>query len=216
MFYLRNLTINYAERQILRGVDLQLADGEIFAMLGASGSGKSSLLRFIAGLDEAVSGDITLQSKILSAGGKHLITPPARKIGMVFQDYSLFPHLTVGKNIAFGLHKLPKAKQLQRVAEWLELIGLPEFAGKYPRQLSGGELQRVALARAMAVAPRLLLLDEPFSNLDQQHRDLLLLEVKNILKRTQTMAILVSHDLGEAQQIADRIGTIQNDKLEES
>jgi len=182
-------------------------------LLGDSGSGKSSALRFIAGLDTVTSGSIELDGKALSSNGDHLIPAESRGVGMVFQDYALFPHMNIEKNISFGLVAQPKAKQQARVTELLALIGLEGIEKKYPHQLSGGEQQRVALARALAPAPNLLLLDEPFSSLDKNHRDQLVLQVRSILKKAQVTSILVTHDETEADSFADVVGIINNKQL---
>ena len=190
-----------------------MENGEILAMLGDSGSGKSSILRFIAGLDEAQNGNVVLDSEQLSTAGKHHIAPESRKVGMVFQDYALFPHMNVAKNIAFGVGYMSRMQQSNKVAELLTLIDLEGVEKKYPHQLSGGEQQRVALARALAPNPKLLLLDEPFSNLGKTHRDKLVAQVRNILKKTNTTSILVTHDKVEAQTFSDKIGEIKNQQF---
>lgn len=214
MWSIRNLTIDYKNNPVLDGFNLDLAEGEIFALLGASGSGKSSTLRFIAGLDEVQDGEILRDGVHLSKSGQHLVRAERRKIGMVFQDYALFPHLTVIKNIAFGIQHLTKSQRQSKVSQLLALIDLPGIEAKYPHQLSGGEQQRVALARALATMPKLLLLDEPFSNLDKNHHDLLT-ELREILKKSEVSAILVTHDEDEARLVADRLGIIDNKKLKE-
>ena len=215
MLVVRNLSIQYQGNQVLKNFELELAQGEIFALLGDSGSGKSSALRFIAGLDEAHNGSIVLDEKLLSDNGQHQIPPEQRGIGMVFQDYALFPHMSVEKNIAFGINTLSKNEQKSRVTELLSLVDLPNIEKKYPHQLSGGEQQRIALARALASNPKLLLLDESFSSLDQKHRETLANQVRDILKKTNTTAILVTHDKSEAEFFSDRYGVINNQQLQE-
>ncbi|SMM98670.1 Ferric iron ABC transporter, ATP-binding protein [uncultured Candidatus Thioglobus sp.] len=207
------LSIKYKNKVILKRLDLELQQGDIFALLGDSGSGKSSALRFIAGLDEAISGRIVLDDVLLSDEGQHNISAENRSVGMVFQDYALFPHMSVEKNIAFGIDSQPKNQQQARVKELLWLIDLKGIEKKYPHQLSGGEQQRVALARALAPAPKLLLLDEPFSNLDKTHRNNLANQVRVILKKTNTTSILVTHDKTEAHAFADVIGEIKHQQL---
>jgi len=214
MLVIRNLSIQYQNNQVLQNFELELVQGEIFALLGDSGSGKSSALRFIAGLDMAQSGRVVLDGKLLSDNGQHQVPPERRSVGMVFQDYALFPHMSVGKNIAFGIDHLSKNAQRIRVTALLSLVDLPGIEKKYPHQLSGGEQQRVALARALAPKPKLLLLDESFSSLDKKHRDILAKQVRDILKKTNTTAILVTHDKEEAMAFSDRYGTINNQKLE--
>ncbi|ALE52906.1 ABC transporter [Candidatus Thioglobus autotrophicus] len=213
MLAIHNLSVVYQNNIVLEGFDLSLEQGEIFALLGDSGSGKSSTLRFIAGLDEAANGDVLLDSVQLSRDGIHLVTPENREVGMVFQDYALFPHMTVFKNISFGIHNLASDTQQQRVAELLSMIGLEGIESKYPHQLSGGEQQRVSLARALAPSPKILLMDEPFSSLDKNHRDQLVSQVRHILKKTNTTSILVTHDINEANALADKVGKIQNKRL---
>lgn len=210
MLTIHDLSIEYNKETILQGFNLELAHGEIFALLGDSGSGKSSALRFIAGLDEVRSGSIVLNGKSLSSNGQHQISAESRGIGMVFQDYALFPHMNVKKNIAFGIHHLSKNKQNARIKELLLLVDLPRIEKKYPHQLSGGEQQRVALARALAPNPKLLLLDESFSNLDQKHRENLANQVRDVLKKTSTTAILVTHDEAEAKKFSDRYGVLSD------
>lgn len=213
MLAVKDLSVTYQNNKVLNGFNLNLEQGDIFALLGDSGSGKSSALRFIAGLDNADNGRVELDGRQLSVSGKHQITPELREVGMVFQDYALFPHMNVEKNITFGISNQPKSEQQARVKELLSLIGLEGIEKKYPHQLSGGEQQRVALARALAPSPKLLLLDEPFSSLDRNHRNQLVSQVRSILKKAQVTSILVTHDEDEANALADKVGTIQNKKL---
>ena len=193
----RGLSITYDGREILRGIDLDVAPDEIVALLGASGSGKSSLLRCIAGVQQPEAGTIAWD-------GEPITTTPAhrRRIGLVFQDPLLFPHRDVGANIGFGL--APEGRE-QRVAELLDLVGLAGFERRDVATLSGGEAQRVALARALAPRPRLLLLDEPFGALDRDLRDRLAIDVRTLLRAQGTPAIHVTHDREEAALIADRV-----------
>ncbi len=213
MLAVNDLTLTYQDNEVLDGFNLELNQGDIFALLGDSGSGKSSALRFIAGLDNANQGGVELDGCQLSINGKHQVTPESREVGMVFQDYALFPHMTVEKNIAFGISNRSKSEIKERVKELLFLIGLEGIEKKYPHQLSGGEQQRVALARALAPSPKLLLLDEPFSSLDKNHRDQLVIQVRFILKKSKVTSILVTHDESEANVLADKIGIIQNKQL---
>ncbi|CAB9541675.1 hypothetical protein [uncultured Gammaproteobacteria bacterium] len=215
MLVVRNLFIQYQGNQVLQGFDLELAQGDIFALLGDSGSGKSSALHFIAGLDEAHNGSVVLDGKLLSDNGQHQTPSESRGVGMVFQDYALFPHMNVEKNIAFGIDHQSKREQQIRVKELLSLVDLTGIEKKYSHQLSGGEQQRVALARALAPEPKLLLLDESFSSLDQKHRETLAKQVRDVLKKTNTTTILVTHDKAEAVAFSDRYGTIENQKLQE-
>ena len=194
------------------GVSLGLRAGDIGVLIGPSGCGKTTLLRAVAGLERASSGSIRLQSETVSDENHH--TPAEqRRIGMVFQDYALFPHLDVGRNVAFGIDRLPRAERDQRVAEVLQLVGLAGLQVRYPHELSGGQQQRVALARALAPSPRLLLLDEPFSNLDVDLRERLAHEVRAILKAAGATALFVTHDQLEAFAIGDVIGVMHEGHL---
>ncbi|RMD68809.1 MAG: ABC transporter ATP-binding protein [Cyanobacteria bacterium J149] len=197
-------------------VSFDLKQGELLGLLGPSGCGKTTLLRMIAGFERLSEGSIFLANNIV-AGDSMWVEPEKRKTGMVFQDYALFPHLSVADNIAFGLKtKKPRPNNQeikQRVAEVLQLVGLSGLEKRYPHELSGGQQQRIALARALAPQPELILLDEPLSNLDVQVRERLRHEVRSILKSTNTAAIFVTHDQSEAMAIADKIGVMQDGKL---
>ena len=203
-------------RAAVESVSLALVTGQIGVLIGPSGCGKTSLLRAIAGLEPVVSGRIAIHGEELSdaSSGVHL-TPEARRIGMVFQDYALFPHLSVAQNVAFGIHHLPKTERRARTLEVLELVGLAHAARRAPHQLSGGQQQRIALARALAPKPRLLLLDEPFSSLDVDLRERLAQEVRAILKTSQTTALFVTHDQLEAFAVGDVIGVMHQGTLEQ-
>jgi iron(III) transport system ATP-binding protein len=193
---------------------LGLRQGQIGVLIGPSGCGKTSLLRAVAGLEPCQSGRIRMGDEVLSDGaaGQHR-APEARRIGMVFQDYALFPHLSVADNIAFGVQDLPRAERLQRVEQMLQLVGLADTARRAPHQLSGGQQQRVALARALAPQPRLLLLDEPFSSLDVDLRERLAHELREILKQSGTTALFVTHDQIEAFALGDLIGVMHQGRL---
>ena len=196
-------------QEVISGLSLTLAKGQIGCLLGPSGCGKTTVLRAICGFEPLAGGAITLHGVTVS-DARHSMPPEKRKIGVVFQDYALFPHLSVADNIGFGLRKLPREARQARVQELLGLVGLPQAGDKYPHELSGGQQQRVALARALAPAPELLLLDEPFSNLDVDLRERLATEVRDIIKHAGTTAILVTHDQFEAFAIADEIGVMSN------
>ena len=198
------------------GVTLGLAKGDIGVLIGPSGCGKTSLLRAIAGLESLAAGRIELGGCLLgdAAGGVHLAAEQ-RRIGMVFQDYALFPHLSVAQNVAFGIHARSAADKAARVADLLELVGLPDAGRRWPHQLSGGQQQRIALARALAPSPRLLLLDEPFSSLDVDLRERLAQELRAILKQTGTTALFVTHDQLEAFALGDVIGVMRQGRLEQ-
>ena len=213
MLSVSNLSISFDESQVLEKFNLNVESGDIFALLGDSGSGKSSALRFIAGLENAKNGSVMLDGASLSLNGAHSVKPELREIGMVFQDYALFPHMTVFQNISFSIDHLSKKSKTEKVTSLLELINLNGIEKKYPHQLSGGEQQRVSLARALANSPKLLLLDEPFSSLDKSHRDELVKDVRSILKNQLVTSILVTHDEAEAMAFADKIGKIEKKQL---
>ena len=213
MLSVSNLSISFDESQVLEEFNLNVKSGDIFALFGDSGSGKSSALRFIAGLENAKNGSVVLDGANLSVNGAHSVKPELREIGMVFQDYALFPHMTVFQNISFSIDHLSKKSKTEKVTSLLELINLNGIEKKYPHQLSGGEQQRVSLARALANSPKLLLLDEPFSSLDKSHRDELVKDVRSILKNQLVTSILVTHDEAEAMAFADKIGKIEKKQL---
>ena len=208
------LVVHYAgrSRPAVDGASFSLADGEIGVLIGPSGCGKTTLLRAVAGLERAQSGRIRLDGQAVSEAGLH-VAPESRRIGMVFQDYALFPHLDVGRNVGFGLASWPAGQRQARVAEVLALVGLDKAEHLFPHQLSGGQQQRVALARALAPKPRLLLLDEPFSNLDVELRERLAHELRAILKAAGATALFVTHDQLEAFAIGDRIGVMHEGRL---
>ena len=215
-FSVKDLVVGYDDTIVVNGLSLELQQGEIGCFLGYSGCGKTTALRAIAGLEESRGGKIMLNNQRLTEQAARVsfaVAPAKRGMGMVFQDYALFGHLSVAKNIAFGLNKWSTADKKARVAEMLELVELSEHADKRPNELSGGQQQRVALARALAPKPKLLLLDEPFSNLDVVLRESLAMNVRDILKRTNTTAILVTHDQNEAFALADKVGVMHKGKL---
>ena len=204
------------ERSAVDSVSLGLAQGDIGVLIGPSGCGKTSLLRAIAGLEPLASGQISLGGAVLGDAERNVhVAPEMRRIGMVFQDYALFPHLSVAQNVAFGIQGQPAAERQCRVTELLDLVGLGSAAKRAPHQLSGGQQQRIALARALAPAPRLLLLDEPFSSLDVDLRERLAQELRSILKQTGTTALFVTHDQLEAFALGDVIGVMHRGRLEQ-
>ncbi|RMN28960.1 ABC transporter ATP-binding protein [Pseudomonas coronafaciens pv. zizaniae] len=209
---LRDLACGYQNQRVVQDLNLHLNAGDIGCLLGSSGCGKTTTLRAIAGFEPIHSGEITLAGEVISRPGWTL-APEKRRIGMVFQDYALFPHLSVAENIAFGIRNHPRLDQV--IAELLELVNLGELGKRYPHELSGGQQQRVALARALAPEPQLLLLDEPFSNLDGELRRRLSHEVRDILKARGTSAILVTHDQEEAFAVSDHVGVFKEGRLEQ-
>ncbi|HEX8593644.1 MAG TPA: ABC transporter ATP-binding protein [Pseudomonas sp.] len=209
---LRNLACGYQDQRVVQNLNLHLNAGDIGCLLGSSGCGKTTTLRAIAGFEPVHEGQITLAGQVLSRPG-FTLAPEKRRIGMVFQDYALFPHLSVAENIAFGIRKHPRLKQV--TDELLELVNLVALGKRFPHELSGGQQQRVALARALAPEPQLLLLDEPFSNLDGELRRRLSHEVRDILKARGTSAILVTHDQEEAFAVSDHVGVFKEGRLEQ-
>ena len=189
---------------VLDGFDLQVPAGHIASLLGPSGCGKTSVLRAIAGFEPVRAGSIHLGERLLSGPKVHL-PPEQRHVGMMFQEYGLFPHLSAAQNVGFGLRRSSKAERDQRVQELLAVVGLADSGSKFPHELSGGQQQRVALARGLAPSPALLLLDEPFSNLDAATRERLTIEVRDILRAAGQTAILVTHNAQEAETMADQI-----------
>jgi iron(III) transport system ATP-binding protein len=213
MFKAENISINFSNQVILDEANFAINEGEIIAMLGDSGSGKSSVLKFLAGLNNNQKGNVSLDGENLTIDGVHIVSPDKRNIGMVFQDYALFPHMNVKKNIEFGISHLSRRERKSILESLLSLIELEGIEKKYPHQLSGGEQQRVALARALAKKPKLLLMDEPFSSLDARHKKDLIAKVRDILKKTNTASIFVTHDKKEASGLADITAVIKNKKL---
>ncbi len=207
---LQNVNKIYSKQFALDQINLDIQQGELFVLLGASGSGKSTILRAIAGLLPIDSGQIILNNRDVTR-----LSPQKRDVGFVFQNYSLFGHMTVEKNIAFGLEirNVPKRARAQRVAELLELVGLSGYEGRLPYQLSGGQQQRIALARALAPNPEVLLLDEPFGALDVKIRGQLRQNLHKLQKQLNITTILVTHDQEEAFELADRIAVIENGRI---
>lgn len=204
-----NLRCEYESHVVLNDLNFRLNKGEIAALLGPSGCGKSTLLRAIAGFESIKAGSITINNKELSSA-RHATPPEKRRIGMVFQDYALFPHFTIEQNIAYGLSKKQKQDQQAHINKLLKLVDLVDYNARYPHELSGGQQQRVALARALAPEPELILLDEPFSNLDADLRTRLGIQVREILNALNISALLVTHDQNEAFAMADRVGVIND------
>ena len=214
MLQLQQVSVAYQTSQVVKAISFTLQAGEIGCLVGPSGSGKTSLLRAIAGFEPVSQGQLLVAGEVVSAVGRQQ-NPEQRQIGVVFQDYALFPHLTVGENICFGLWRQPKAQQQQKMQQLLQLVGLSGMAGRYIHQLSGGQQQRVALARALAPEPRLILLDEPFSGLDADLRDSLARDIRGILKQLNITAVMVTHDQHEAFAMADWIGVMAHGSLQQ-
>lgn len=213
---LRDVTCRYhrADLPAVAHVSLSIYPGELVALLGPSGCGKSTTLRLIAGLEQPDAGEIWLNGTLVASAS--VATPPeARRLGMVFQDYALFPHLTVAENVGFALHRMPSRERQAHVGEALELVNLAAFASRYPHQLSGGQQQRVALARALAPRPPVVLLDEPFSNLDAALRSQMRDDLRDILSRAGATAVFVTHDQAEALALGDRIALLNNGQIEQ-
>lgn len=213
---LEHITKTYQDPKhpAVANLDLSLYKGEMLAMLGPSGCGKTTLLRLIAGFETADAGRIVIAGREVT-GPRVNLDPEKRNVGFVFQDYALFPHLDVLHNVMFGLRGMSRRTRLKRAKEVIEVVGLNIFSRRYPHQLSGGQQQRVALARALAPEPDLILLDEPFSNLDAALRGSTRTEVRRILKRTGTTALLVTHDQEEALTFADRLAVMRMGALEQ-
>jgi iron(III) transport system ATP-binding protein len=216
LLYLERLTKYYPSQgqPAVDHLSLELAKGEILALLGPSGCGKTTTLRLIAGFERPDAGVVEIGGQVM-ADGHTFVPPEQRGVGVVFQEYTLFPHLTVAQNILFGLRKQRPQSRIQRLREMLETVGLTAFAQRYPHELSGGQQQRVALARALAPRPAVLLLDEPFSNLDADLRTQMLHEVYTILRELGTTAVFVTHDHEEAFMVADRVGVLNHGRLEQ-
>ena len=208
----KNIALAYGNTQVLRDITLTIAPGELFALLGPSGSGKSTLLRLIAGFNFAQRGQITVDGSDITQ-----VPPWQRNIGMVFQNYALWPHMTVEKNVAFGLEerKLPRVEIDRKVLEVLALVGLTDFAKRRPNQLSGGQQQRVALARTLAIEPKVLLLDEPLSNLDAKLRVQMRQELRSLQRRLGITTIFVTHDQEEALTTCDRIAVMDQGVIQQ-
>ena len=204
----------YGDQVIVRGMSFSLSRGSIGCLLGPSGCGKTTVLRCIAGFEPLQAGCIRLDGQVVSSP-EFVLPPEKRRIGMVFQDYALFPHLSVADNIVFGLHREARGERGARLHELAVMVGLGGALEKFPHELSGGQQQRVALARALAPRPELLLLDEPFSNLDVELRERLSLELREIIKVSGATALLVTHDQFEAFAIADEVGVLHEGVIQQ-
>ena len=210
---LHDLTLQYPtmDKAAVNKINLSMNNHEIHALVGESGCGKSSTIRMIAGLELPINGEISYRGELLDKPG-YSVPPEDREIGMVFQDYALFPHLTVKKNILFGV-KDKNEKTDERVEYFLNLAGLNGLGDRYPHEISGGQMQRVALARALAPEPELILMDEPFNNLDIRIKRNMLEEVGNILRKTGTSCLFITHEKDEAFILADRISVMREGEI---
>ena len=213
---IRNITKRFARNlsPVVEDLSFEVHTGEIFALLGPSGCGKTTTLRLIAGFERADAGEICVDGQCFEGAKTHL-PPEARDIGIVFQEYALFPHLNVLQNVAFGLKKLPPKLRDERVMTVLEMVGMTPFKNRKPYELSGGQQQRVALARSIAPSPKLILLDEPFSNLDAGMRHSTREEIRALLKDAEMSAVFVTHDQEEALCFADRLAVMQDGRIEQ-
>lgn len=214
MLNIQQVSIAYAKQNVVNNISFSLAQGQIGCLVGPSGCGKTTLLRAIAGFEPLAAGSISLAGHKVSSAAMQL-APELRQVGMVFQDFALFPHLNVADNISFGLHHCSKTNKVAKVKQLLQLVGLPDLGQRYIYQLSGGQQQRVALARALAPEPKVLLLDEPFSSLDAELREGLAREIRHILQQLNITAVMVTHDQNEAFAMADIIGVIQHGQLQQ-
>lgn len=214
---IKDLAFNYknSRKPLFENLSLGFKQGEVTVILGESGSGKSTLLRLIAGLEMPAKGSILIDRAVMN-DSLRFVQPEKRGVGLVFQDYALFPHMTVEKNIKFGLHKMSRKQKQNRMEELLDLVGMEEYAARYPYELSGGQQQRVALARALAPNPSLIMFDEPFSNLDTKLQAQIRDDLKGIIKRTGITSIFVTHDEEDARAIGDRIVLMQGGKIQEA
>ncbi|MFB6104578.1 MAG: ABC transporter ATP-binding protein [Halobacteriaceae archaeon] len=212
---LRDVTRHYGPETAVTNLDLRVRDGELLTLLGPSGCGKTTTLRMLAGLERPDEGVITVGDRVVAGADTSFVSPEDRGVGLVFQDFALFPHLTVAENIAFGLTDADDDAKTARVDELLDLVGLEAQRDATPDELSGGQRQRVALARSLAPEPRVLLLDEPFSNLDVRLRERMRDEVRSILKEAGVTAVSVTHDQEEALSISDRVAVMHDGRIQQ-
>lgn len=207
-----NFRYSNSREDVLKDFSLSIGRGEIVAVVGRSGSGKSTLLRILSGFELPYKGKLEIDERILVSEDIY-VPVEKRRVGMVFQDYALFPHLTVEENIRYGIEKMSKKEQKKRVEEVLGLVDMGEYSKRYPHELSGGQQQRIGLARALAPRPEFILLDEPFSNLDTSLRHRIRDELKEIIKSTGTTALFVTHDKEDALSVADKVVVLKEGKI---
>lgn len=209
---IENISLNLDGDRILRNLDLSVNEEEIVSIIGPSASGKTSLLRVIAGFENITAGKIKLNGQIVD-DTSIVIKPQKRNVGIIFQDLALFPHLNCSENITFGISKLPSKEQIQRLHRLEEVLSIAGISKKFPHEISGGQQQRVAIARALAPKPEILLLDEPFSALDEELKEKLLIDVKLLLKEEKITTIVITHNIKEAFQVSDKIAFLNNKKI---
>ena len=212
MLKIKNVSKTFGSLEVLKNINLSIENGEIISLLGESGSGKSTILNIIAGFEEADSGTCVYDKKVMFDDST-LISPEQRNIGFVFQNYALFPHLNIAKNISFGMLKQTKQEKNKRLQDLLEMINMQDMKNKYPHQISGGQQQRVAIARVLARESELILFDEPFSSIDTTLKEKLISEIKEIIKQHNKTAIFVTHCPREAILLSDKIGYIENGEI---
>lgn len=212
MLEITNLSKSYKTNQVLKDTNIKVNDGEMVALLGPSGSGKTTILRIVAGFIEANGGDICIDGESIMN-----LETYKRNIGVVFQNYALFPHMTVKQNVEFGLkmHKVPAEERKKRVEEALNVVDMLPYANRYPNQLSGGQQQRVAIARVVAIRAKLMLLDEPLSNLDAKLRRQVRVEIKELQRKLKITTVIVTHDQEEAMTLGDRIAILNEGKIQQ-
>lgn len=211
---LQNLKVSYQKQAVINALDLEIEAGEIVALFGPSGGGKSTVLKSIAGLLDEVEGHIEVNGVTLLSD-KVRLPAEKRNTGLIFQDYALFPHMTVAENVGYGLHKLKKSQRAERIESMLALIKMTEYADKYPHELSGGQQQRIAIVRALACEPSIMLFDEAFSNIDPQLRFELIADIRALLKHQNTSALFVTHNQDEAFAFCDRIAVLNQGRIEQ-
>jgi len=209
---IKNLSYNIDQAKILNNLDLSIDENEIISIIGPSASGKSSLIRIIAGFEQIDSGQIKLNDRIINSS-QITVSPELRNIGIIFQDLALFPHLTCQQNIMFGMHNFSEKDQVDRTIHLQKLLSIVDISQKYPHEISGGQQQRVAIARALAPKPEILLLDEPFSALDEELKEQLIGDVKKLLKEEKITTIFVTHNIKEAFELSDKIGFLSQKKI---
>ena len=218
MVTLSSVTKSYEGGEVLSDVSLAIEKGERLVILGPSGCGKTTILRLIAGFIAPDRGEVAIEGEVVSRAARILVPPARRGLGMVFQDLALWPHLTVMGNVAFGLKmkRVPRAERERRVLELLRLVGLEEYADRKPAELSGGQQQRVALIRALALRPRVLLMDEPLSSLDEELNAKLRREIVGIQEKLGVTLVYVTHDREETREIATRVIRMRKGRIESS